>query len=52
MEIIEKIVEYDKYCEKCKFKDTKETADPCHECLIYPTNIHSKKPVNFKEKEK
>lgn len=52
MEIRDKIVEFDKYCEKCRFKDKKESDEPCHECLIYPVNENSKKPVNFKEKEK
>lgn len=48
MEIIDKIVEFDKYCKDCKFKDNKEYLDPCHECLNNPTNTNSKKPVNFK----
>ena len=52
MEIIEKIVEYEKYCDKCKHKDVNEVKDPCHECLENPTNIHSKKPINFEEKDK
>lgn len=51
MEIVEKIVDFDKYCENCKYKDTKETEDPCNECLDNPTNINTKKPINYKEKE-
>ena len=52
MEYRDKIVEFDKYCETCEYKDTKEVENPCHECLSNPTNVHSKKPVNYKEKEK
>lgn len=51
MEIRDKIVEFDKYCEKCRFKDKKESDEPCHECLIYPVNENSKKPVKFEEKK-
>ena len=51
MEIIQKIVEFDKYCHTCKHKDSKDYLDPCHECLNNPTNTYSKKPVNYKEKE-
>lgn len=52
MEIVEKIVEFDKYCETCKYKDVKEVEDPCNECLDNPTNINTKKPINYKEKDK
>ena len=30
MEIIEKIVEFDKYCKTCEHRDLKEYLDPCH----------------------
>jgi hypothetical protein len=52
MEIIDKIVDFEKYCKTCKYKDTKEFLDPCHDCLNNPTNVNSQKPVNYKEKEK
>ena len=52
MEIIEKIVEFDKYCKTCQFKDLKEHEDPCHDCLNNPVNVNSKRPVNYKEDEK
>ena len=51
MEIIEKIVEFDKYCKTCEHNNSKEYLDPCHECLNNPTNTNSKKPVNYKKKE-
>lgn len=52
MEIVEKIVEFDKYCKTCKWKDTDDNLDPCNECLANPVNENSKKPVNYEEKEK
>ena len=45
-----KIVDFDKYCHKCKHTKTAEIEDPCHECLENPTNINSRKPVMFEEK--
>lgn len=51
MEIIDKMVEFDKYCETCEYKDLKESKDPCHECLSNPTNVGSIKPMNYKKKE-
>lgn len=51
MEIIQKIVEFDKYCKTCEHKDLKDYLDPCHECLNNPTNTYSRKPVNYKKKE-
>lgn len=49
MEQRTKLVNFDEYCPKCKNKDTNETEDPCNECLTYPANLDSHKPVNFKE---
>lgn len=45
-----KLVEYDKYCDKCEYKEAKESEDPCDECLTETVNLYSHKPVNFKEK--
>lgn len=45
-----KIVEFDKYCNRCKHWETKSTEDPCDECLTSPTNINSRKPINFNER--
>lgn len=51
MEIIEKIVDFGKYCPKCEYYISEDYKDPCHECLNNPTNVYSQKPINFKEKE-
>lgn len=45
-----KIVEFEKYCRLCENNGLPETEDPCNECLTYPTNKNSHKPVNYKEK--
>lgn len=52
MEIIDKMVEFNKYCETCEHKDLEESKDPCHKCLSNPTNVGSIKPICYKEKEK
>lgn len=46
-----KEVKFWDWCEKCKYFKTPETEDPCDECLGYPGNEDSHKPVNFKAKE-
>ena len=45
----EKIVDFHKYCDICKYKDLSERDDPCFECLDEPVNAYSDRPVNFKE---
>lgn len=52
-EIYEHFVEFDKYCDICKFKECKdiEGQEPCNECLTNPVNLESKRPVKFEEKE-
>jgi hypothetical protein len=52
MEIIEKFVEFNEFCHRCKHKSVPETEDPCNECLTEPINEHSHKPVNFEKFEK
>jgi hypothetical protein len=43
----EKIVEFDKYCKICKYKDLPETEDPCWDCLEDPVNVYSHRPTGF-----
>ncbi len=45
----EKIVEYEKYCPKCKHFALDDADDPCNECLTEPVNLYSHKPINFEE---
>lgn len=51
MEIIDKIVNFDEYCNKCEYCDLSEQDDPCFECLQYPVNEYSHKPTKFKAKD-
>lgn len=44
-------VRFDIWCPKCKYKDRKETLDPCNDCLDSPSNIDSTKPVMFVKKD-
>lgn len=50
-QIFEKEVNFEKYCKLCKYEKLKETLDPCNNCLDYPMNENTEKPVFFKEKE-
>lgn len=45
-----KEVYFGNYCESCKYEQTDETDDPCNECLSYPENVDSHKPIHYKEK--
>lgn len=51
MELIDKEVRYDLYCDKCVHFDLGEEQDPCHDCLNQGSNEYSHKPVYFKAKE-
>ena len=45
-----RIVDFEKYCDLCKYKELNSFADPCDDCLHHPANIDSHKPVNFEKK--
>lgn len=47
MELIDKEVYFDFYCPRCVHADNDEATDPCDECLEYPSNAHSHKPVYY-----
>lgn len=49
MEIIEKIVNYNKYCPTCAYVDLEDYKDPCNDCLNNPVNTNSQKPINYKK---
>lgn len=52
MEEVYKIVRFDKYCKTCKFNKTSMDDEPCSECMCYPANAYSHKPVNYEADEK
>lgn len=41
-------VKFVDYCYRCKWADTAEDSYPCDECLLYPVNQDSHKPVYYK----
>ena len=51
MELIDKEVRFDLWCNKCKWHHLPETEDPCDICLENPSNEWSHKPVYFEEKD-
>ena len=51
MEIIDKEVNFHKYCESCKHRNKKEKESPCDECLEEPVNAYSSKPIRWEEKK-
>lgn len=52
MEIIDKLVDYEKYCKTCEHRDLEEKYDPCNECLSNPVMTNTSKPLCYKEDEK
>lgn len=38
---------YFEYCKTCKYKDLDEAEEPCNECLTFPVNIDSRKPIKY-----
>lgn len=46
-----RLVDFETYCKRCKYKDVKENKDPCCECLDYGANEHTDTPVYFEEGE-
>ena len=47
----DKEVFFNLYCNKCTFESYSEEKFPCSECMEYPVNTDSHKPVNFQEKK-
>lgn len=52
MELREKIVDFEKYCKICEYKDYPDEAIPCCYCLDNPTNQESHTPTEFKKSKK
>lgn len=49
MELINKEVYFSQYCKRCKHVKTPEDDDPCNECLTYPSNEHTHRPIKYEE---
>lgn len=46
-----KIVDFEKYCPKCKYYENGIEEEPCWTCVDTPGRIDSRMPEKFKEKE-
>lgn len=46
----EHIVDFEKYCAKCKNKELNESDDPCWDCLCESVTLNGV-PIYFKEKD-
>ena len=47
-----KEVNFKKYCPLCKYYDLNDFENPCNECLTWPTNYGTRKPLMFMEEDK
>lgn len=46
-----KEVYFGDYCKVCKHSENPESEPPCDECLEYPVNLYSHKPIYYKPKQ-
>lgn len=46
-----KEVDFKTYCQTCKYKDLRETDDPCSECMDNSLNLESRKPIKWEDKD-
>ena len=51
MENVEMIVEFEKWCPKCKYEKRSEMVMPCFACLDEPVNMNTTRPILFEEKD-
>lgn len=49
---MKKLVEFDIYYVKCKYKRVSQSEEPCNTCLANPVNEDSHKPILWEETEK
>jgi hypothetical protein len=49
---MEKIVEFELYCSKCKHYDSSDADDPCDYCLSVPARENSRRPIKYEENKK
>ena len=45
-------VNFDKYCQFCKYATKEEVKDPCNDCLATPMNLYSAKPIYYEPKNR
>ena len=49
-EIIDILIQFEKWCPKCEHYPKDGYKDPCNECLENSVNQNSEKPVKFAQK--
>lgn len=49
---MEKIVEFELYCSKCKHYNSSDADDPCDYCLSVPARENSRRPIKYEENKK
>lgn len=47
----DKIVEFEKYCQTCKYKETAEEDDPCRDCLCIVAKTDNRRPEFWRPSE-
>lgn len=47
-----KEVDFKTYCQTCRYKDLRETDDPCSECMDNSLNVESRKPIKWEDKDR
>lgn len=47
-----KEVDFHQYCRACEYYEKKEDEEPCYTCIGEAVRTNSRKPINFKEKDK
>ena len=47
---MEHFVDFKQWCPLCRNAGTDENKEPCEECVTYPVNDDSRKPIRFEEK--
>lgn len=45
------IIDFDKYCPRCKYKSRAAIDYPCDSCMEHPVPWNSEKPVFFEDAE-
>ena len=50
--MMEKIVEFELYCSKCKHYNSSDADDPCDYCLSVPARENSRRPIKYEENRK
>lgn len=49
---MEKIVEFELYCSKCKHYNSSDADDPCDYCLSVSARENSRRPIKYEENKK